>query len=65
MGLSVHGARSFEHAHIVTKWLRTMNLAIKGTEKSRYNRRSNDKMIAAQNALYKMKLIHAKTKMKS
>ena len=33
-GLSIRGVRSFEHVLIVTKWLRTMNLAIKRRRKS-------------------------------
>ena len=31
--LSVCSVRRFEHVYIVTKWLRTMNLAIESTEK--------------------------------
>ena len=31
--LSIRGMRSFEHVHIVTKWLCTMNLTTKGAEK--------------------------------
>ena len=33
-GLSIRSMRSFEHVRLVTKWLRTMNLAIKRRLKS-------------------------------
>ena len=64
--LSVRGARSLEHAHIVRKWLRSTNLTTKGAEKvSLPTGEAVIKRLWHRNALYKMELIYAKTKIRS